>query len=526
MPKKSKTKTTTSSANTRTRGKPKELTRGERVIAFVEKHCLTPEGEHVGKPIVLAEFQKKFILAIYDNPHGTRRAILSIARKNGKTALIAGLLLAHLVGPERKQNSQIISGAMSRDQASLVHALAAKMVDMNPLLAEKVRVVPSTKRLISATNGSEYKALAADGKTSHGLSPALAILDEAGQVVGPSNPFIEAITTSQGAHKDPLLVVISTQAPSDSDMLSLWIDDAVRSGDPHTVCHVYAADPDCALEDRTQWIKANPALGIFRSEKDIEEQLKQAMRIPSQEASARNLLLNQRVSLNTLWIAPSVWRDNSGDIDETLFSRLPVHIGLDLSFRSDLTAAVASVRDEDGIVHLKPWVFIPAEGLAEKTRRDKAPYETWVREGKMIAVPGKTIDFQWVAEFMRQATEQMLVASVNFDRWNITQFQAASMAAGFEAEQWLPVGQGYKDFSPRLSALETALLQGRIRHGGHPLLNMAVANAIAVMDPSGNKKLDKSATSQRIDPIVAAVMAAYPCLDGQTAALDVSSLIF
>lgn len=236
-------------------------------------------------------------------------------------------------------------------------------------------------------------------------------------------------------------------------------------------------------------------------------------------------MLNQRISLNTLWIAPSVWKENSGDIDETLFSRLPVHIGLDLSFRSDLTAAVASVRDEAGLVHLKPWVFIPADGLAEKTRRDKAPYETWVREGRMIAVPGKTIDYQWVAEFLRIQTAQMLVATVNFDRWNITQFQAASMAAGFEAEQWVPIGQGYKDFSPRLAAMETALLQQRIRHGGHPLLNMAVSNAIAVMDPAGNKKLDKSATSQRIDPIIAAVMAAYPNLDGKAPVLDISAMI-
>ena len=107
-------------------------TRAARVIAFIERHCMTPDGAHVGTPMVLAKFQKDFLRDVYDNPAGTRRAILRVSRKNGKTGLIAGLLLAHLVGPEAKQNSQIVSGAMSRDQASLVFNLAAKMVPQSP----------------------------------------------------------------------------------------------------------------------------------------------------------------------------------------------------------------------------------------------------------------------------------------------------------------------------------------------------------------------------------------------------------
>ena len=505
-----------------------KMTTGEKVIAFAQEFLHVPEGMHTGQKLVLDEWQVAFILAIFDNPSTTRLAICSLGRRNGKSFVVAVILLAYILGPLAERNRTFCSAALTRDQAGLIYRLCEKMLALSPALKGLYKCIPSSKKIVGLALNTEYRALSADGSSNLGQSFNLVLLDEAGQIKGPTNPFVEMLETSQGSFNDeqrPLMIILSTQAASDSDYLSLKIDDAVRSKNARTVCHLYCADPESDMMDKSQWYKANPGLGKYRSESDLEEQLKQAIRIPSTQNSALNLLLNQRVSLNTLWIAPSVWRDNSGDIDETLFSRLPVHIGLDLSFRSDLTAAVASVRDEDGIVHLKPWVFIPAHGLAEKTRRDKAPYETWVREGKMIAVPGKTIDFQWVAEFMRQATEQMLVASVNFDRWNITQFQAASMAAGFESEQWVPVGQGYKDFSPRLSALETALLQGRIRHGGHPLLNMAVANAVAVMDPSGNKKLDKSATSQRIDPIVATVMAAYPNLDGQTA-LYMGTLIF
>ena len=270
------------------------MTRGERVCEFITRFCRVPEGAQVGQPIELADFQRKFILDVFDNPVGTRRAYLSVGRKNGKTALIACLLLAHLVGPEAKQNGQIVSGALSRDQAALVFGLAAKMVQMSPELSKIVRIVPSGKRLLGLTMNTEFRAMAAEGRTAHGLSPFLAILDEMGQVKGPQNDFVDAITTSQGAHENPLLLVISTQAPTDADLLSVWLDDAERSDDPTIVSHVYAAEDDCDLMDRKAWKAANPALGLFRSEKDVEEQARQAERMPSSENTFRVLTLNQR----------------------------------------------------------------------------------------------------------------------------------------------------------------------------------------------------------------------------------------
>lgn len=508
--------------------KPEKLTRAEQVMAFIELYCLTPEGAGVGKPIALAEFQEKFIYEIYDNPHGTRRAILSLARKNGKTALIAGLMLAHIIGPEAKQNTQIVSGAMSRDQAALVFALAEKMLMMQPEFAGLYRVVPSSKRIIGLVRNVEYRALSADGTTAHGLSPILAILDEVGQVRGPMTPFIEAITTSQGAHESPLLMAISTQAPSDADLLSLWIDDAVRSNDPHTVCHVYAADPESDLLDREQWKKSNPALGLFRSEKDLEEQLKQASRIPSMEASARNLLLNQRVALESLWLAPAVWKSCGEPIDLDVFrSGAHVAIGLDLSLRTDLTAAVLAARDEDGCIHLLPFVFAPESGMKDRELRDKAPYTSWTRDGHMIAVPGQTLDYEWLCQYMRLKLNDLSIRidSVHFDRWRIKELQSAASREGFAQEAtWIEVGQGYQSMSPRIESFETHLLQGNIRHGAHPLLNMAASNAIVVRDPANNKKLDKSKATQKIDPLVAAVMAVGAFMEQETE-FDVGAFI-
>ena len=172
------------------------MTRGQKICAFIEAYCLIPEGAQVGQPIKLMKFQRKFILDVFDNPHGTSRAYLSVARKNGKSALIAAILLAHLVGPEARQNSQIISGARSRDQASLVFKLAEKMVRLSPDLSKIVRIVPSQKMLVGLICNVEFKAISAESGTAHGLSPVLAILDEVGQVRGPHDAFIEAIETA------------------------------------------------------------------------------------------------------------------------------------------------------------------------------------------------------------------------------------------------------------------------------------------------------------------------------------------
>jgi len=327
-------------------GKKKE-TRGQRVIRCIETYCKTPEGEKIGQPLKLDKFQKRFIIDVYDNPYGTHSAYLSIARKNGKTGLIAALLLAHLAGPEAVQNSQIVSGAQSKDQAAVVFELARKMVDLSQQLSKVVRVQPSGKRLVGLSKNVLYRALAAEGKTAHGLSPILAILDEVGQVVGPTDKFVSAITTAQGAYKNPLLIAISTQAPTDADLFSTWIDAQKNAPDPRVVSHVYEAPKDCKLTDKKAWAAANPALGVFRSIADVEKQAKQAVQLPANEPGFRNLILNQRVEAVSAYIPRSVWESN-GDAPGNAEGR-KVWIGLDLSSVNDLTALV--MVDIDGGVH-------------------------------------------------------------------------------------------------------------------------------------------------------------------------------
>lgn len=479
-------------------------TRGSRVIAFIERYCKTPSGAHVGAPMKLQPFQKRFILDVYDNPKGTTRAYLSIGRKNGKTALIAALVLVHLVGPEAKRNAQIISGALSREQAAIVYDLASKMVAQSPELRGIIREVPSGKKLIGIPMGTEYKAISAEGKTAHGLSPVLAILDELGQVRGPQSDFVDAITTSQGAHAAPLLMVISTQAPNDADLLSIWLDDAIASRDKRIVCHLYAAPKDCELTDKEAWKAANPALGKFRSLPDVREQAERAARMPSSEPTFRNLVLNQRVEMAAPFISKSVWILNSQEPDNAVFHEEPVYVGLDLSAKTDLTAMVMIAYRERW--HVRAYFWTPAQGLRDRAKRDRAPYDTWEQQGHIRTIPGASIDYEAVAREMADILVDCDVRQVAFDRWRFDLLKKELDEIGL-ALPLVPFGQGFKDMAPALDRLEEALLNDQMSHGANPVLTMCMANTRVEMDAAGNRKLNKSKSTGRIDGAVALAMA-------------------
>ena len=482
---------------------PKKLTRGERVCKFIETYVRNPEGSLIGKPMHLEKFETDFILDIYDNRSITHTAILSMAKKNGKTSLIAALLLAHTVGPEAVLNSQIVSGARSRDQAAVVFELAAKMIQMDPDLSRVARVMPSGKRIVGLAKNVVYRALAADGSTAHGISPILVILDELGQVRGPSDDFVSALTSAQGAYENPLLIVISTQAPTDADMLSVMIDAQRENPDQHVVCHVYEAPADCRLDDEEAWQAANPGLGVFRSIADVRKQCAAAMAMPANEPSFRNLILNQRVEASAPFVARSVWESNGDHPGESAGKR--VWCGLDLSSVNDLTAFV--MVDEDFGVHCRFW--LPEFGITEKSRKDKVPYNVWANQKILTLSPGKAIEYEYIADYLVSVFNDHDVQCIAFDRYNFKFLKPWLIKAGLDdedIEKFVEFGQGTASMTPALRELESKLLNSQLRHGNHPILNMCAANAKVVGD-SGARKFDKKTARGRIDGMVALAMA-------------------
>lgn len=485
----------------------KKLTRGDRVILFIEKYCVVPEGRLIGQPMRLLPFQKKFIKDVFDNPAGTKRGILSIARKNGKSGLIAAILLAFIAGPEARLNAQIRSGARSREQAGIVFNLASKMVNLSPELSKLVRIVPSGKTLIGLARNVEYKALSAEAGAAHGQSPYLLIIDELGQVRGEQDDFVDALITAQGAYDDAMLLVISTQAPTDADMLSIWIDDALASNDPRTVCHLYEGEKDCDLLDKVAHKAANPALAVFRSKVDLEDEARKAQRMPSAESAFRNLFLNQRVNRNNPFVSPDVWKRNSGPVSDEVFETRPVWAALDLSKTTDLSAWGMVAKDDDGFWHVRMRFWKPGDTLLDHEKRDRAPYTRWEKEGFIEAPPGVSIDYGFVARQIAADLEGKDVRKVGFDRWKFDQLKSHLENYAVPEELFEPVIQGPKTFSPFLDFVEGELLNGRVLHGGNPVLTMCAMNAVAVADSNENRKLDKLKSTGRIDGMVTLVMA-------------------
>ena len=255
---------------------------------------MIPEGRFVGQPVELRPWQREIIRQIYDAP--TRRAIISFGRKNGKTSLSAFLLLLHLCGPEYRPNSQLYSAAQSRDQAAILFNLAAKMVRMSSL-REHVVIRDTAKQLFCPELGTLYRALSAEASTAYGLSPVFVVHDELGQVKGPRSELYEALETATAAQESPLSVIISTQAPTDADLLSVLIDDAKRGLDPRVRLFLYASDPEADPFDGATIRAANPAFGDFQNAGEVRAMAEDARRMPAREPEYRNLVLNQRVGI-------------------------------------------------------------------------------------------------------------------------------------------------------------------------------------------------------------------------------------
>jgi len=414
-------------------------------------------------------------------------------------------VLVFLVGPEAQLNSRLSSGALSRKQAGEVYNYAAKMAALSPTLQGKVKAIPSSKKLVGLLCNVEYEALAAEGSTAHGGSPLVAILDEAGQVRGPYNAFFEAITTSQGAYENPLEIWISTQAATDGDLFNRLIDDAAEAKHPATVCHVYRAPQEAALDDESAWKLANPALGLFKSRAELVDGSAKAARMPDAENTFRWLHLNQRVTVYNPFIARDVWQANSGLVDDEAFRLGRVFAGLDLSQTTDLTAFVMAAFYQNRW-HIKCWFWMAEDLVADRSKADRVPYDLWVKQGHLETTPGKSVALDWVAAKIAEVTSGVALERLAFDRYRMALLRTELDRLGVDLPL-LDFGQGYASMSPAVQAVEEAALHERMNHGGHPVLNMCASNAVVIKDPAGNRKLDKSKSTGRIDGMVALVMA-------------------
>ena len=428
---------------------PELKTRAARVIAFCEDLTVTSGIASLTK-LKLRPWQRRFIEAIYyEDKNGgrpVRTAIMSMGRKNGKTQLAAALALCHLSGPEAEHRGEIYSCANDRFQAGKIFNEMMALISHHEGLSLRTNIIRFRKEIEDLSNGSLYAALTAEAKTKMGLNPSFVVYDELGQASG--RALYDAMDSALGARKEPLLLVISTQAADDFAPMSQLIDYGCKINrgevkDPAFHLTFYTAPDDLDPWKQATWKKANPALADFRSLEDVKRLAKQAQRMPAQENSFRNLILNQRVAAETRFLEPRTWKEN-GQAPE-IPAGAPVYAGLDLGSTRDMSALVVVYEDEAGIFHVKPYCWLPGDPV-RRGDEDGAPYDAWIRAGELIAA-GETTDPRVIARTIAAVDGQNRITALAFDRWKIGEIKRELEAIGCEvplAEH----GMGFKDMTP------------------------------------------------------------------------------
>lgn len=495
---------------------PLEMPIEEKVIAFIET-LKVPDGPDAGKLIQLRDWQKLMIRQVYgptmvnvkgEKIRAIRQAIWTLARKNGKTSLAAGLLLTHLTGPCAIWNGQLFSVAFEVGQAALAFRALQSMVMQDEELSGRIILTDSSKRATDQASNSVFRALSSESRSKHGLNPNFVLFDEFSQF-GTNRALFDVMTTSMGAQKEPLALVISTQAPEDAAVLSELIDygRAVNKGetqDPTFHLTEYSMPAELDPFDEAKWYMANPALGDFRSLDEMRQYASRARMLPTMMNSFRNLYLNQRVSMNATFVDEVTWARCAGEINYDALEGRSCTGGLDLSSKVDLTSLVLVFDDPP--YEVVPFFWTPQNTLDERTKRDRVPYEKWVEAGYMEAVPGNAIDFRFVTQRIAELSALYNIRAIGFDRWRIDVLKTWFDEYGVDIPM-LPIGQGFKDATLMVETIENAMLNVSIRHDNHPVLKWNAMNCSVVRDPAGNRKYDKSSRTARIDGFVAMSMA-------------------
>jgi len=508
----------------------KGLSRVERVIEFLEFLPIT-KGILVGKKLKLLPGQRRFIERIYGSTE-VRLAIKSEPRGNGKTGLVAGLALCHLIGPEAELRGECYSAGVDRRQAALMFDEMVAIIEVVPEFAAVARIKSgSQRRHIEVSDGpgkgSKYEALSADARRGHGLAPSWWAYDEMAQTR--DRRLFDALRTAMGKRKRSLGVVLSTQAEDDEHPLSQLIDDGLNEIDPSLVVDLTCAPKDADVFNQDVIRACNPALGTFLDAKTLFTEAEQAQRMPSAETAFRNLRCNQRIgSAPDMLCTPAVWDLGKPPINMGIFTDgRPVFAGLDLSARLDLTAMVLAAEDDQARIHLLPMAWTPEKTLMTRTQRDGAPYDAWHRGGFLNATPGLAIDYDYVLAEIATAIDGMNLVRVAYDSWNITTLRQALNRTSLD----LPLVnfvQGWKSYSPAVREFEIAAVESRLVHGNHPVLRWCVSNTILVHapgTPGQNRKPEKRRTYGRIDLAVAAIMAIGTMKCSDDAVMDVSAMI-
>ncbi len=475
------------------------------------------KGEWAGKKFKLEAWQQFIVWSVFGwkRADGTRRyrtVYIEIARKNGKTNLAAGVGLYMLVA-DGEGGAEVYAGATKRDQAKILWEEAKRMVQKSPTLRKRIRVFRANLS-IDAT-ASKFEPLGADADTLDGLNVLCALVDELH--AHKSADFYEVLETSTGARRQPLMFAITTAG---SDEQSFCYEqheyaEQVLTGvinDDSFFSYIATLDEKDEWDNPEVWIKANPNLGVSVKRDIIEEQVEAAKSSPRKQNAVRRYRMNQWTRAETRFIDLAKWDACSGEIMPAEIEKLTAGRigfgGLDLSTTTDISAfAGVFPPEEEGNpydVFLRFW--IPSEGIKDREKRGRVPYQQWVDEGWITATDGEVIDYTLIREEILKLGEDRTILQIAHDPYNAVETCKNLAEDGYDMVKFI---QGALSFNSPTKEFEKLVLSGMIRHGMNPVLRWMVDNVTVKTDPKGNimpKKPEHKMSHKKIDGVVALIM--------------------
>ncbi|MGQ7372727.1 terminase large subunit [Streptococcus suis] len=496
--------------------------KADRAVTFINNLSHT-KGKWAGKRFDLLPWQEQIVRDLFGivKEDGNRQfltAYIEIPKKNGKSELAAAIAL-YLLYADNEASAEVYGAACDRNQASIVFDVAKQMVQMSRPLEKRSKIMGATKRIVNYSNAGFYQVLSAETGTKHGLNVSGLVFDEIH--AQPNRHLYDVLTKGSGdAREQPLFFIITT-AGTDRNSICYELHTKAldilngRKKDTSFYPVVYGLSDEDDWNDEENWRRANPSLGHTIGIDRVREAYQQALDNPAEENVFKQLRLNMWTSSSVAWIPDHVYSKGNDPIQYESLKGRSCYAGLDLSSTSDITALVLVFppRFEEENYIVLPFFWLPEDTLELRCRHDHVLYDVWERQGYIKTTEGNVVHYGFIEKFIEDLSEIYYIKEIAYDRWNATQMVQNLEGMGLTM---VPFGQGYKDMSPPSKELYKLMMEGKIQHGGHPVLKWMGQNVVMRQDPAGNIKPDKEKSVEKIDGIVALIMGLDRCIRHQT----------